>query len=788
MENIKRNLADFCEESSKIFGANKNLYRIIPSLTDGLKPVSRRFLYSLYMTQGITKWRKMNKLAADTMSDYHPHGQDSINDVAAKSAQPWSNHVMLIESRGNFGSVRGDEAGAGRYIEGKMSRFAHWCFFQNFSDYNVDMKLTYTGDGLEPEYLPARVPYILFNPQLSGIGYGLSSNIPPFNVTEVCQATIKLAKNPKAKIMLIPDSPTGCDVVDIGTFKEMNDHWKSKFMLRATYEIDHIKNVISITSLPLQTNVKMVNSRIVKYKNEGKLDDLKDIKDYTKNLEVRYQLYLKNDADPEAFMQKLFKLKTGLKETYPVGLRVIDDYQDYAYGLREMILTWLDARRELVRGCYNKRLVLKMEEEHLNEVFILVLSGENAKKTLKICRESKNKDHNILKLVSEYGITSLQAKAVLSMAFSMFNEDSVKELIAKREELRNAVIEIERILDDEEAINNIIIEEQEECIKLFGRPRKSSIVSEVDAVDDYPSTEHLVGISMDGYIKKLPHDATTIGHVGKLNSNTYIALKISNRDNLLVFDSFGNVCKVPIYSIPETAGNDIGVSLNKYFKLSGNVIIAINEPTKEFIEQKPNTSLVFITKRGLGKRVTINEFENIKGVRPCISLEQHDELVNVIVCGDATQNDIIIYTNQASGTRIDIMDLPTSGKAAKGSRTISLKSGEYVEGAFKMDVSNNMLLYITSSGKMKLTEIKYFPVMTKNDNSLSLLKLDDSDTLVGIVSVKQDDSVIIYKKNSEKETVNLREVPVLSRASKAEKMVRCGRGDMVIGYKVIPKK
>ena len=211
----QRNLAEACEEYNKIFGANKNLYRVIPSMSDGMKPVMRRFLYSLWKGKGKTQFIKLAKAAANTL-DYHPHGDSSVTDVGAKMANLQCNNIPTVEGQGNFGSYKDADAAAARYIEVRLSKYALKCFFEDFETSNVDMKLAYTGDDYEPEFLPARYPHALFNPQLSGIGYSMASNIPPFNPTEVMEATIKLLKDPKAKILLVPDSPTGADVVDDG--------------------------------------------------------------------------------------------------------------------------------------------------------------------------------------------------------------------------------------------------------------------------------------------------------------------------------------------------------------------------------------------------------------------------------------------------------------------------------------------------------------------------------------------------------------------------------------------
>lgn len=249
---IQSNIAESALEYSKLFGANKNLYRTIASLIDGLKPGKRRLFYSWWELENKptnTKKETLNRLRSikvDRLSsntiNYHPHGNTAVDDVIGGEGQYWSNNVMTIVPQGSYGNMRGDEPAAGRYREAKLSEYTIDCFFEDFDKYCVPMKLGYDGELYEPEFLPAKYPHILFNPQFSGIGYGLASNIPPFNVSEVLDATISLIKNPKANILLIPDSPTGSDIIDNGTFKEMNLTGRGKVVFRATSEIDYQDN------------------------------------------------------------------------------------------------------------------------------------------------------------------------------------------------------------------------------------------------------------------------------------------------------------------------------------------------------------------------------------------------------------------------------------------------------------------------------------------------------------------------------------------------------------------
>ena len=293
----QQNVADAAEDLACLFGANKNVYRVKPSLQDGLKPGKRRLLFAWWLREHQptnTKAETLRKLKfikcgilASISQEFHPHGDSANGEALVREGQYWNNNVMTVIPQGSYGNIRGDKHASLRYSEAKMSEYMIDCFFDDFDKYCVPMKKAYNGENDEPEYFPAKYPHILFNPQISGIGYGSASNIPPFNVQEVLEATIKLIKDPKAKILLIPDSPTGADIIDTGTFKEINKTGDSKFIMRATAEIDYQHNTIKFTSIPLQTRTEDIISKILDFKNQKKMfDEIIEIRDSTRNDEV----------------------------------------------------------------------------------------------------------------------------------------------------------------------------------------------------------------------------------------------------------------------------------------------------------------------------------------------------------------------------------------------------------------------------------------------------------------------------------------------------------------------
>lgn len=785
----QKDLAESCEEWVKIYGANKNLYRIMPSMQDGLKPVQRRFLYSLYRGKGRTNFIKMAKAASDTVADFHPHGNVSVEDVGASLANPQSNNICPVEGQGNFGTYKNEKASASRYIECRLSKYALKCFFENFDSFNVDTRETYTGDQEEPNYLPAKYPHALFNPQLSGIGFGFASNIPPFNVTEVLEATIKLIKNPNAKIFIIPDSPTGADIVDDGQFETICTDGIGTFTLRGHIEVDEINNTLTITSIPLQTTIDGIIRNIALLKDKRVFDEIVSIKDYTKNeTGVRTIIQLSQTANPYTTIEKLYKKGTGLKKTYPVGMKMIDDFKDYDYGVISFLKEWIEYRRDCVRGFYNTRLVKAMEEQNINDVLLFILNEDNAEQTIEIAKDSEDRTETSMRLMKKYGINSQQANSIASMQIQAFNKSAYRKYLQKKTDLITEIHHLEAVLDDDTLIDKIIIDELKEGIKLFGSPRKSKIVSE-DMDMEFSDTDHILAISKDGFIKKLSLEAKQVGQVGNKNGQ-YITLKVNNQDNLLIFDSAGIVTKIPVGMIADVKLKDSGVPIERYFPfpINGRVVSVLIEPTAaELKKLGKDLFFAFLTKKGFVKKTLLSEFTRINGSTAAIKLTADDELVAAEFVTDNTVRDMVIYTNLGNGIRRDINEFSVMKANARGVKQITMADNEYCVGFDKINPNKDYIFYITSSGRAKITDMKYFPTMKKRDDAVSLINLDKNEFLVGICSVSGTERVVAYLKNTAPQEFNLSDIKVSTRVAKAEKVVRTVKGDSVVSYTVIMK-
>ena len=782
-------IADACRDYIRIFGANKNLYRIIPSMQDGLKPSARRFLYTMYKKASRGEFVKMASVAGDVIGSFHPHGNASVEDVGAGLASPIANNITLLEGKGNFGSYKSDEAGASRYITCRLSKFAYDCFFKDFEFSNVPMKEAFNGKDMEPEFLPSKYPVALFNPQLSGIGYGASSNIPGFNVTEVLEATIELIKNPKASIYLIPDSPTGADVIDDGQFAQINEEGVGTFTLRGTVEVDNIRNTITITSIPLQITIDQIIRNIIALRKKKIFEEIIDIKDYSNETEVKCILYLQNTANPYRTVENLFKKGTGMKKTYSVGITMIDDYEKYDYSIRSFLLEWIDYRRDIVISYYNTKLVKAEEEKNMNDILLYIFEESRAEDTLKIIRNSNSRQDTIHALMNTYKMNSQQAETIANMRFYNFNKESYEGYKQKKKDLNAEIKELEKILDHDEKIDEMIISQLKEGIEKWGSPRKSNVVKEEsDEEKNIPKTDHLVGISKDGYIKKISLSEKQIGQVGNSTSQI-IVLSVNNTENILIFDSNGKVFRIPVHSISNMKVKDQGVLLERYFSVNGKVVSVLIEPSEAELKKRgTELCFTFLTKLGYCKRTLLSEFTNVNGSTTAISIPSNDELVAAEFTSASTSKDMVIYTNRGNGIRRDINDLPLNHANARGVRQAKLPDDEWCVGFDKINPENKYMFYITSAGRAKITEMKYFPSMTRKDDIVTLINLENNESLVGIRSVSKKDRIIVYKKKSEPEIIELEDMKVSTRVAKADKIIKTPKGDYVLSFAVILSK
>lgn len=754
---IEKNIAELSREYDLICGANKNLARITPRYIDSLKPVARRLLYIMYLKDQGRKFRKVASITGEVIGKIHHHGQSSVYSCLVGLGQWWSNNIPFIEGSGNFGTVAGDEAAADRYIQARLSEFAFECFFSDWKEAAVDMTLGADEETYEPLYLPAKYPVILLNGTL-GIGYGRSSNLAPYNFKEVVDTTLKLMKNPNADIMLIPDSPTGCDIV-AGNFRKIMDVGNGVYMMRCTYEIDAVNNIINITTLPYQVTSNTIRSRIADIKENNGLPELVNMQDHS-GRKIDIKLFLKNDTNPYKFMKKLISEVGGLERSYPVNIVIVDDYKTYDWSVRTLLNEWIRYRREQKRVVITHKRSDIMAEQRTNDVKLFLMNEGNLQNTINLFRSSRNKADIERRLIAEYKdsiirMDSLQAKTLSEMRMHELTSESYDKCLLKRDELIIDLEEVEEILNEENGIDKVIMEELVSGAKKYGVPRRSNVTPYKISTGTEIDGGCILQLSSDGMITR--RTATNVDEEPVPSDINGFAVKAQNDSSFVVIDDKGYHSFVTVKELPI----DQEVPLNRFIKKKSLSDIVALLP----YDSESNHCCTLISKNGVIKKFKISEMR--KSSKPCIDIAKDDKIVRGIVTKDViTHKDILVFTKHGYGQRFDPNNIRLISFMAKGMNGFKLIDNDEIVGCYSIDPNNQYLLYMTVRGKARLNKLEFLPTRnSKHEAMVRLINVNDRDHLLSIVGCNRSDKLQVFYNDSSDETISIKKIPVGTMSS-----------------------
>jgi DNA gyrase, A subunit len=770
IENV--NIAELVEHDMKIYAANINLARAIPMISDGLKPVERRSIYSAF-ENGYThknKKTKLYKLVANTMGDYHPHGDASIADTMVRMGQPWTYAYPFIDGQGNYGSPLGHPAGAARYIEGRLSFFAYKCFFEDFDINILDTVRNYLDTKPEPLLLPARYPNILFNNSF-GIGIGISSDIPNFNFNEVMELVIKRLEGHEfdyKKDFLYPDLPTGADIIDEGQFREICATGTGKFSARSTIEIDEEHHMLNIKNFPVRCQdwQTIMEKKITPLSEKNIIMGIKDIHDDSKITtsgdkgvrgEVDIKIFFRPEVDIYDMHHKLLKY-TGLQDSYPVRFNLIDNYKVTMYNLYDIIDHWIEFRKSILRRYLNNKLMKIFERIHILEVLLFIFNEDNAEKTLRLIKKASNKAEVIDMLMKEYKIDSLKAKTIADMRMYNFSKDSIvnfREEMTKLDKLKSETIEF---LDGDN-ISQIIIDQLKEGMELFGRPRKSKIIKAKDQGRVIKDTEHLLVFTRNNTVKKLPHDIHKIGTIDSGDYPSFIEYH-NNKDLLLLFDEFGKVYPLNVYDIQNSLLNKSGSKLTDYINIGCNLISVNGCP-----EEEDDYYVLIVTKYGLMKKSELSSYNKTQQSN-AINLNDYDRLVEAKIVNDS--HNILVYGVHGYGLKFNMSEIPTTGRNTKGVKIT--KSDELILGFDIIEPNDKYILVVTEKGYVKKSSLSTIPDYGRNIEPYILTKLHTDDRIVKILTCSDEDIINVFQ-SSGITKIAVKDLDESTRIAKGRKLI-----------------
>lgn len=783
---IQHEIHDEMKNSYIDYAMSVIVSRALPDVRDGLKPVHRRILYGI-SGLGVTPdkpFKKSARIVGEVMGKYHPHGDSSIYDAMVRLAQDFSTRYLLVDGHGNFGSVDGDGAAAMRYTEARMSPFALE-MIRDIDKDTVDFMPNFDEEEKEPVVLPSRFPNILVNGS-NGIAVGMATSIPPHNLKEVIDATVRMIDDENCtvddliKIVKGPDFPTGAQILGKKGAREAYRTGQGKVLVRAVANIeetDRGRSQIIITEIPFQVNKARLLEKIGELVRDKRIEGISAIRDESNRNGMRIVIELKKDANPRITLNRLYK-HTQLQENYSMIMIALVNGQPKLLNLYEIIEEYLKHQKEVVTRRTKFDLGKAEARAHILEGLRIAL--DNIDEIIKIIRSSYSDARE--RLMDRFKLSEIQAQAILDMRLARLQGLEREKIENEYDELLKRIAYYKSLLADEKLLMGVVKEELLEIKEKYGDKRRTKITADAEDMDEADLIEEkqvVVTLTHLGYLKRIPADTyKTQRRGGKgitgltTRENDFVTSLImtSTHDNLMFFTNTGKAHKIKAYEIPEATRTARGTPAINFLNLMQRERITTVIPFKDFSEDK---YLIAVTKHGTIKKTALSEFDtNRKTGLIAINLKDGDELVGI---KQTTGSDnVIIITKNGKCICFSENDVRPMGRIAGGVRAIKLEDDDEVV-SMELVQPNEELLVVTTKGYGKRTPVEEYKIQARGGKGLltyDKAKFKKTGTLVGATVV--DDSDEIFLINSEGIIIRIKadEVSKLGRATQGVKIMR----------------
>lgn len=731
--------------------------RALPDLRDGLKPVHRRILYSMYES-GFTPdkpHRKSARIVGDVMGKYHPHGDSSIYDAMVRMAQPFSFRHMLVDGHGNFGNMDGDGAAAMRYTEARLSKIALE-MLRDIKKDTVDMTPNFEETEEEPKVLPSRFPNILVNGTM-GIAVGMATNIPPHNLGEVIDGCVAYIDNHDITTIELmnyikgPDFPTGATILGNSGIRKAYETGKGTITIRGKVEIDESngRNRIIVTELPYQVNKAEFQSRIGELVRDKVLDGISELHEES-NLEnpVRVILYLKRDANANVVLNNLYK-HTQLQTSYGINLLMLDQETPKILPLKDIIVKYIDYQKEIIirRTKYD----LKKAEDlvHILEGYKIAL--DNIDEVIRIIKEAETDVIARENLINSFNLTEIQANAILELKLRRLTGLERSKIESDLNELLEKIRNFKEILASEEKVLGIIKTELLEIKDKYGDDRRTYIdMTAIDFIEDeslIPVEDIVVTLTNKGYIKRVASEnyrSQNRGGVGikgmSTNEEDFVEHMISmtTHDYILFFTNKGKVYRMKGYEIPSFARQSKGLPIINLLPIEKDESVRV---MLKIEKNEENQYIVFCTQSGLVKRTNIKEFNNIRSNgKIAITLREEDELISVKKT--TGNNEVLMASSNGRMIRYNEKEIRITGRTATGVRGIDVDTGICV--GCEIAEEGQQILVVTENGYGKQTPLEDYRLTHRGSKGVKALNITDKNgTIVAFKTVHGDEDLMI---------------------------------------------
>ena len=760
--------------------------RALPDVRDGLKPVHRRILYAMY-EDGLTRdkpFRKCATAVGDVLGRYHPHGDASVYDALVRLAQDFSMRYPLIDGHGNFGSVDGDPPAAYRYTEARMSRIADE-MLNDIEKETVDWDPNFDETRKEPRVLPSRFPNLLVNGS-SGIAVGMATNIPPHNLREVIDATILVLDNPEASLEELldcvhgPDFPTKGIILGRKGIRAAYATGKGHITVRARTEFEEFgkdRVRIIVTELPYQVNKRMLIATIAEQVREKRIEGISDIRDESDRNGMRIVIELRKDANSQVVLNKLYT-QTQMQTTFAVNMLALvnNQSQPKILSLRNILDEYIAHQKEII--IRRTRYDLRKAQERAHLLQGLIIAQENIDEVIRIIRNSY--DNAKENLMERFGLSDVQATAILEMRLKALQGLEKEKLLAEFEELQKKIEYYKQLLESEEMLKGVLRDELTEISNKFGDDR----VTEIQDVEDEIDIEDLIEekncvytLTNQGYIKRLSEENYKVQKRGgkgvmalttKEEDFVEELITASTHTYLMFFTTLGRVHKIKGYNIPESSRQAKGMNVVNLLTLQEGEKVTAVIPVKELEEDK---YFNMVTRNGVTKRCSMADFKNIRktGLN-AIELDEGDVLVSVRLT-DGNQT-MLVASNAGYAIRYDENDARVMGRSARGVRSIKLDEGEYVVSAVAVD-DGDQILTITENGFGKRSPVSDYRPQTRGGKGIIAQTVNEkTGLLAGLRKVNKGDDLIVISSDGNIIRTKLADIPVYGRASTGVRIMR----------------